>query len=87
MEIPKIYLDMIGTNQKFQGFLFSRKKQLEKPASFKVIDVRFGSAEIYNLATMKRKHPTLQFLLKSDKMKRAQWCRGIACREILLTDD
>ncbi len=83
MTIPQNYTILVGTKQSFSRGLFSAAKDLPE-REYDVLDVRFGSATIVDLKTLKELHPTIQFKLKGDKMKRAQWSRPFACREIKL---
>lgn len=92
MNIPKAYLKLVGTEQSFSGGIFSRKKSLE-PTTFKVLDIRAGSATIMNIKELREKgkssyeHPTFELLLKNDAMKRAQWTKPFPIREINLNKD
>jgi hypothetical protein len=83
MELPKHYTDRVGTTQEFGGGLFSSKKDLpfEK---YKVLDWRWGTAKIMDMKTMTEKHPTIEYLLKNDSMKRSRWTRPFPVREIEL---
>ena len=86
MELPEKYLKLVGTKQKFGGGLFSANKELEF-CEYDVLDWRWGSAQIMNMKTMKIEHPTIEYKLKNEKMKRAQWSRGFPVREIIFADD
>lgn len=87
--IPQEYRNYVGQVHEFSGGLFSGKKNL-KPAKYKVLDVRVGDGTVVNVKELREKgessyeHPTMQFLLKNDTMKRAQWSRPFPIREINL---
>jgi hypothetical protein len=91
-EIPKAYTDLVGTIQVFSGGLFSGKKGLPE-AEYEVHDVRWGSAQVINFKELSETgkssycHPTVEFLLSNPRMKRKQWTRGFAVREINLKED
>lgn len=89
MGIPQKYLDYVGTTQKFSGPLFSyrKDKEINEPIEFNVLDVRWGSGVIMDFDTMKDTHPTIQFKLKNNSMKRAQWTKSFPVPEIKLSDD
>ena len=86
-EIPKEWKDLVGTKQFFSGGLFSGKKNLPE-AEYQVHDIRWGSATVVNWEEMKNtgessyRHPTVELLLSNRNMKRKQWTRGFAVREI-----
>lgn len=90
--IPKDYTELVGTKQLFSGGLFSYKKDLPEK-EYDVLDVRWGSAHVVNVKEMREtgkssyKHPTVEFLLKSDDMKKSQWSRGFAVIEINIDDE
>lgn len=90
--IPQNYQDLVGTKQIFSGGLFSYKKALPEK-EYDVLAVRWGSAQVVNVKEMMEtgkssyKHPTIEYLLKSADMKKSQWSRGFAVREINLDDD
>ncbi len=87
MEIPKKYIDLVGTKQTFQGGIFSSNKSM-KPTEFNVLDIRWGTATVINVRELREKgessyeHPTFDLLLKREGMKKAQWCRSFPIREI-----
>jgi hypothetical protein len=83
MEIPQRYKRMIGKKFTFSGNLFNQKESLKRFRAT-VIDVRFGTAQIFDLKTHEYTHPTIEFLLKNNSMKRSQWCRPMPCPEIQL---
>ena len=85
IEMPQKYIDMLGTVQSFGGGLFSHKKELEFE-DYNVINWRWGSGKIVDMKTKKPKHPTVEFLLKKEGMKKSQWTRGFPVREIKLKD-
>jgi hypothetical protein len=85
MEAPKEFKDLIGTTQLMGGGLFGRK---ETPMEeYKVLDWRWGSAQIMDMKTLKVKHPTIELLVKKDGMKASRWTKGFPCRSIELTDE
>ena len=81
--IPQQYKDMVGTKREFSGGLFSSKKAIE-PTEFNILNVRWGSAKIMNMKTMEMLHPTVEFLVKNENMKRSRWTRPFPVREIKL---
>lgn len=90
--IPQTCLDLVGTTQKFSGGLFSGNKSLPE-SDYKVHDVRWGTALVINFKEMQEtckssyRHPTVEYLLSNPNMKRKQWTRGFAVREINLKED
>lgn len=78
---------MVGTEQTFQGGLFSGKKAI-KPTKYNVLDIRVGTALVVNVKELREtgkssyEHPTFELLLKNDKMSRSRWSRPFAIREI-----
>lgn len=90
-EIPQSYKDLVGTKQTFSGGLFSAKKDLPE-TEYTVHDIRWGSAMVVNFDELREtgkssyRHPTVEFLLSHRNMKRKQWTRGFAVREIDLND-
>ncbi|MEP0266593.1 hypothetical protein [Dokdonia sp.] len=83
IEMPQKYIDMVGTKRTFSGGLFSSKKAVE-PDEYDILDWRWGSAKIMDMKTMEMKHPTVEFLLKKEGMRRSQWTRPFPVREIEL---
>lgn len=82
IEIPQLVEEILNTTQEFSGGLFSSRK--ETPSTeFNVLDWRWGSGHIVDMKTKERKHPTVEFLLKNDNMKRSRWTRGFACRDFV----
>ena len=79
---PKLAEELVGTKQTFSGGLFSISKSPPE-AEYSVLKWRWGSAYIMNMKNYKEKHPTVEFLLKKPGMKRAQWTRGFAVRELV----
>jgi hypothetical protein len=85
--IPKKYRDLVGTNQKFLGGIFSPAKEF-KPTEFNVLDIRWGTSTVVNIKELSEtgessyEHPSFELLLKRKGMKRAQWSRPFAVREI-----
>jgi len=86
MNIPSRYIDMIGTEQKFTGCLFSQSKEYTEPTAFIVKSVRWGTGQIMDMDSLTPIHPTVDLLLKREGMKKAQWCRGFAVPEIKLEE-
>jgi len=84
IELPQKYIDMVGTEMSLGGGLFSNKKDLpfEK---YNILDWRWGSGKIVDMKTKQPKHPTVEFLVKKEGMKRSRWTRGFAVREIKLS--
>ncbi len=80
--IPKSWTDMIGTDVKMQGGIFSGKVSIE-PTVFSVLDVRWGGSTIVNMKT-KEEWPSVQLLVKNETMKRSRWTKSFACKEIKL---
>jgi hypothetical protein len=86
-ELPKKYLDMVGTKQKLGGGLFSYKKALP-PQEYDVLNIRWGSATIINRKEFIEKgetsyeYPTCELLIKNSSMKKSMWTRGFAIKEI-----
>lgn len=85
MSIPKKHKDLVGTKQKLGGGLFSNKEV--ESAEYDVLDIRWGSAQIFDMKKMKPKHPTVEYLIKNETMKRSRWTKGFAVREIILKDN
>ncbi len=89
--IPQKYKDLVGTKQIFSGGLFTPKRS-EPEAEYDVLDIRWGSAKIMNVREMKEKgrssyeYPTVEYLIKNNKMKRSRWTRGFAVPEINLVE-
>lgn len=73
-EFPKSFSELVGTTQKFNGFLFSRKKPV-KNEKYQVLDIRWSDAIIMNNETKVLKRLAVELLLKNNTMKRAQWSR------------
>lgn len=77
MEIPKQYTDLVGTKQKFSGYLFSKNDDLDEQ-DFDVKAIRWGTASVVNVNEIFEKgessyeHPTFELLLKNDSIKRAK---------------
>jgi hypothetical protein len=82
LDMPQVYLDKIGTRQTFRGPLFNKDVEVSPKMKYEVLDVRFGTGNIYQ--DQKPKHPTIQYLLAGGDRKKPQWTRPIACREINL---
>lgn len=83
--MPQKYKDMVGREQQFSGHLFSSTKKLD-PITLKVLDLRFGSAQIMDMKKMEIKHPSVEFLVKGPGMKRSRWTKPFAVREIILNE-
>lgn len=89
MEIPEKYKKIVGTKQFFSGGLFSANKSLPE-MEYDVLDIRMGSAQVINYKEMLETgkssycHPTVEYLLFNAGMRRKQWSRGFAVREINL---
>ncbi len=87
MNIPKKYTKLVGTEQTFEGGLFSGKKYI-KPEKYQVLDIRAGSALIVNVKELREtgkssyEHPTFELLLKNKKMAKSRWSRPFPIREI-----
>lgn len=86
METPKIIEKIVGKRHSFSGGIFSSRKAI-KLTEFDVLDWRWGDAMIYNLNTMEREHPTIEFLLKREGMKRSRWTRPFPCKEYVPDGD
>ncbi|ANW96726.1 hypothetical protein AXE80_10770 [Wenyingzhuangia fucanilytica] len=86
-DLPQQYLDLIGTVQRFKGYLFSYKILKKNYEDYNVLDWRWGSAKVYDTKTNREKHPTVEFLLKNDSMKKSQWSKGFPVREIELKEE
>lgn len=86
MEMPQEYIDMVGTKVTMSGGLFTGKRA-EPSAEYDVLDWRWGSAKICNMKTLEMLHPTVEFLIKKEGMKRSRWTRGFPVREINLKDE
>lgn len=86
MEMPQVYLDLVGTKQKLGGGLFSHKKDVDFQ-EYDVLDWRWGSGKIIDRKTLKFLHPTVEFLIKRKEMKRSRWTKGFAVSEIKLDQD
>lgn len=84
-EMPKKYLDLVGTKQKMAGALFS-KKSIE-PTEFEILDWRWGSGYIMDMDEMKVRHPTVQFLVKNSEMAKSRWTRSFPVTEIELDEE
>ena len=82
-QVTKKNDEMVGETYYFSGGLFSSKRE-EPQEEYKVLDWRWGSAKIMNLKTMKEQHPTVEFLIKKEGMKRSRWTRPFPVREIKL---
>ena len=83
MEMPKKYQDFIGSTKVFSGGLFSHKRA-EPEKEYQVLDWRWGSAKIMDMVNMEFKHPTVEFLIKNEDMKRSRWTRPFPVPEIIL---
>lgn len=84
--LPKSILDMIGQTMQFSGGIFSHRK-FEKEFDAKILAARFGSAIIMDVKNRTPKHPTVEFLIKNDTMKKSRWTRGFPIREIEIKDE
>lgn len=86
LEMPKKYINMVGKEMTFSGGLFSRKRAIPD-TTFTILNWRWGRGYVVNLnQPSKFKHPTIEFLLKNDSMKRSRWCRAFPVREINLQE-
>jgi len=83
--IPQKYHDLVGTESGFGGHLFGSKKVPD--AKYNILGVRFGSSVIYDMKAFKALHPTFQFLLKREGMKKSRWTQGFPLREIKLQEE
>ena len=79
----KKYSEMVGKSFFFSGGLFSNKRD-EPEEEYEVLDYRWGSAKVMDMETMKEKHPTVEFLIKKEGMKRSRWTRPFPVPEINL---
>ena len=86
MELPESYKKLVGTKQIFHGGLFTPKRE-EPKLEYDVLDWRWGSAKIINTKTLEMLHPTVEFLIKREGMKRSRWTRGFPVREIKLKEE
>ena len=86
MEAPEEFKALIGTKQRLGGGLFSRKKKSE-PREYDVLDWRYGSAQVFDMKTMKPIHPTVELLVKAKGMKASRWTRGFPCRSVKISDE
>ena len=86
MEMPQKYIDMVGTKKVFSGGLFSHKRE-EPELEYDILDWRWGSAKICNTKTLEMLHPTVEFLIKREGMKRSRWTRGFPVEEIKLSEE
>jgi hypothetical protein len=78
-DFPERIKKMKGGVYVMRGNVFGRK--YTPPTNFIVIDFRWGIKEIMNMDTLER-HPSVEFLVKNDNMKRAIWTRGFSVDEI-----
>lgn len=85
-EMPKAYTELVGTKKRFSGGLFGHNK-VETEKEYDVLKWRWGSAHIMDIKTMKMKHPTIEYLIKREGMKRSRWTRGFPVRDIILEDE
>lgn len=85
-EAPEGFKELLGTKQKFGGYLFSHSKELEFE-EYDVLDWRFGTAKIFDMEEMKELHPTVQLLIKKEGMRASRWTRGFPCRSIKLEEE
>jgi len=86
IEMPKKHTDLVGTKRIFSGGLFSSNRD-EPEAEYDILKWRWGSASICDMKTMKLKHPTIEYLIKKEGMKRSRWTRGFPVIEIELIDE
>lgn len=86
MEIPKHHIEFVGKTQQFGGGLFSPKQDLEFE-EYNVLNWRWGSAKVINMKTLKAIHPTIEYLVKKEGMKKSMWTKPFAVREILLEEE
>lgn len=84
--LPQSILDMIGQTMQFSGGIFGHRK-VEKEFDATILAARFGSAIIMDVKNRTPKHPTVEFLIKNDTMKRSRWTRGFPIREIVLKEE
>ncbi|MEM7487257.1 MAG: hypothetical protein AAF348_18770 [Bacteroidota bacterium] len=85
MIMPQHYIDIVGKKAKLSGGLFTPKRA-EPSLEYDVLDWRWGSGKIINTKTLEMLHPTVEFLIKREGMKRSRWTRGFPVREINLKD-
>jgi hypothetical protein len=86
MEMPEIHKEIVGTKQQMGGGLFSAKKGLDYE-DYNVLAWRWGSAKIVDMKTMKMMHPTIEYLVKKEGMKRSMWTRPFPVPEIQLKNE
>ncbi|MBO2546079.1 hypothetical protein J0871_16810 [Salegentibacter sp. BDJ18] len=85
MEIPEKYTELVGTKQQLGGGLFSGKKEMPFE-EYDILDLRWGSAKIVDMETLKPKCPTIEYLIKKDGMRASRWTRGFPVPEIELKE-
>ncbi len=86
MTMPQKYVDMVGTKRILSGGIFTGKRD-EPEQEYDILDWRWGSGKIMDLNTMEMLHPTVEFLIKREGMKRSRWTRGFPVREIKLSQE
>lgn len=92
MNIPKQYLELVGTKQILSGGLFSFNRS-EPAQEYDILDIRWGSGQVVNVKELRETgkssytHPTFQLLVKREGMKKSRWTKGFPIREINLNDN
>ncbi|MBO2546076.1 hypothetical protein J0871_16790 [Salegentibacter sp. BDJ18] len=85
-QVEKKHNEMVGKTYLFSGGLFSRKRD-EPQAEYEIKDWRWGTGKIMDMKTMKIKHPTVEFLIKKEGMKRSRWTNPFPVREIEINNN
>jgi hypothetical protein len=81
MNLPNNVIEMLHTSCLMSGNIFS-KNPIEE-TEFIILSARFGQFVMEDKLTGKR-HPTIQFLVKNEDMKRARWTCGFKEESITL---
>lgn len=80
ISIPAKYEQMVGKSFTLKDAI--RGKEKGHTEKMLLLDVRFGSAQIYDFEKQQFVHPTIEFKVKPKGFKRAVWTLGFPCKEI-----
>ena len=88
-DIPQKYKELVGKEAIMSGGLFASNRT-EPETKYNVLNIRWGTATILDAKQLKEtgqssyEHPTVEYLVKNDTMKKSRWTKGFPVREINL---
>lgn len=84
-EMPEKYTELVGQRVIMAGSVFGNNEIEE--TEFDILDWRWGHSTVMNMKEMKERHPTVEYLVKNENMRRSRWTKCFPVKEIDLNND